>query len=99
MKKVAARIRKTTSDRPVEHLDIRFAPASVDAKARTFEATVATETPVKRFFGREICFAMRAPSMPSAWPTCRCSIRIRSSASTMRSAAPSAIASRARRSS
>ncbi|MER8491155.1 HK97 family phage prohead protease [Mesorhizobium australicum] len=54
MKKAAARTRKTTADRPVEHLDIRFAPASVDAKARTFEATVATETPVKRFFGREI---------------------------------------------
>ncbi|MER9936501.1 prohead protease/major capsid protein fusion protein [Mesorhizobium sp. M0088] len=48
------RTRKKTGDRPVEHLDIRFAPASVDAKSRTFEATVATETPVKRFFGREI---------------------------------------------
>jgi len=54
LKKPVARIRKKTDDRLVEHLDIRFAPASVDAKSRTFEATVATETPVKRFFGREI---------------------------------------------
>jgi len=37
-----------------ERLAIKFRPESVDTETRTFEAAVATQTAVKRFFGREI---------------------------------------------
>ncbi|MER9573331.1 HK97 family phage prohead protease [Mesorhizobium opportunistum] len=68
MKKPITRVRKKIGDRSVGHLDIRFAPASVDAKARTFEATVATETPVKRFFGHEILLCNARAINPERLP-------------------------------
>lgn len=55
MKTASVRTREKQGARPLtERLAIKFTPSSIDTKARTFEATVATETPVKRFFGLEI---------------------------------------------
>ncbi|WP_168247411.1 MULTISPECIES: prohead protease/major capsid protein fusion protein [unclassified Mesorhizobium] len=46
----------TTRKKPggIERLALKFRPESIDTETRTFEATVATQTPVRRFFGREI---------------------------------------------